>query len=728
MSDEKELQLRRSLPILRAQNPNYFGNLSKLDLPDIPKAVLNMVEVTKYEQLTCIGYEPESEVLAAVVKVKQTSGYSGGPCTDGSWEYVRFYLDYGDGTWIDHGMAGFNIHDLKTRGDLCYAVPIHIDPKKRTFCHREPVLPRVRAILSWNDVPPPNMPNWLPVWGNVLERDIQIDPWSLVIGTILDLKDQIDVVKIDPSLLDKLKEIVEQQPPIPNPPAPLAELVKVDKDEGEMGVLRAVYPMVLEAAASKSFETVTGLTKAVQALNIDLSKFDDFILKPKFNTRYEELHCVGLDRAESRLHGVVQIKRRSGYSGGLCSKGSKEYIAFYLDFGSGWVYQGTTSVTVHNIPQIPNGGLWYQASLPVNLDPYREEWCKTGFAKIRGILSWGVPPTPYDPDHVSHWGDHEDCVIEIKPLPEGIVPGQFTPFLESIGNMALPNINAAGYATGDAVSGEYAGAKDSPFGGNIPLKGNAFFAPSPLEYQIWLKRPGDPSAQPYTTSFDVWVTTYPSTTPVKVKQIASGGWFDYLPSTTVSVAGGLLGMLSGLADGEHQVYLLFRQPAGPIIAWTTPKTFMVDNTRPVVDVEITSGTGNCGKFDKGDTISGTFKMTEVHSRSLSIYVTPTDEGKGGVMKITAAAPAGGAAVFPITETTVTAANPDGADPNKVRVTMTYNDGVLSGSGVNAGTWTLDTTDMDPCGYNIWIHGEDRTIVSGSHVGWDDWDGEGFCLT
>ncbi len=73
-------------------------------------------------------------------------------------------------------------------------------------------------------------------------------------------------------------------------------------------------------------------------------------------TYYEELHCVGLDRDGSLLHGVVQIKRDGGNSGGLCTNGSREYIAFYLDFGAGWEYQGTTYVNVHDI-DLPRNGL-----------------------------------------------------------------------------------------------------------------------------------------------------------------------------------------------------------------------------------------------------------------------------------------------------------------------------------------------------------------------------------
>jgi hypothetical protein len=36
-------------------------------------------------------------------------------------------------------------------------------------------LPRVRAILSWNSPPPAATPDWTPVWGNVMDAQIQIE-------------------------------------------------------------------------------------------------------------------------------------------------------------------------------------------------------------------------------------------------------------------------------------------------------------------------------------------------------------------------------------------------------------------------------------------------------------------------------------------------------------------------------------------------------------------------
>ncbi|MCB2124328.1 MAG: hypothetical protein KDD97_01660, partial [Rhodobacteraceae bacterium] len=213
--------------------------------------------------------------------------------------------------------------------------------------------------------------------------------------------------------------------------------------------------------------------------------------------------------------------------------------------------------------------------------------------------------------------------------------------------------------------------------------------------------------------FDADVTTFPSITPVSQTVNAVGDWFPWLAaSPLVTVADNLLGALTGLENGLHNVYLEFRQPFGPVLATTPPKAFMVDNTAPTADIEITSGAGNCGKFGIGEVISGTYAMTGNHSGSLLIHVTPLPEAAGGTMVITSAAPA---AFF----------TPPFAGGSS-SVSISYAALSLNTNGA-AGTWELDTTGMAPCGYNIRIYVQDRTIVSSGPNHWDAGDIEGFCL-
>lgn len=716
--DKRELELRRTQKLQLIQNPNYFGNLTDLKIPDMPKPVLKKIGDTTFEDLTCVGYNPATDILTAIVEVKKATGYSGDACTDGSQEYVRFYLDYGDGVWVDHGVASFNAHDLGFKNDLCYAVSIRVGPKKRSCCDRDPVLPRARAILSWNVEPPANTPNYNPIWGDRLDRNIQIAPRNPIFCWFIDKFEAPGIQKIDPVLLKKVKEQLALVDPVPQPVASVGKLLEKADAKDELSVMRAVFPMVAKLAADKTDIAAFEALKSLKPYDIDLSKFDDFIFNPKFNTSYEELHCVGLDRDRNFLHGVVEIKRKSGYSGDLCDAGSREYIAFYLDFGAGWEYQGTTWVDVHDIDDIPDDGLWYQAYLPVNLDKHRKKWCDTGQARIRGILSWAVPPAPNQPEFIPHWGDREDCHIEIEHLPKGFTPGVVVPFIESIGSMSVAKIDGAGFANGSNIGGLFT-ADDSPFGGKIRISGRiAFPTSNNLEYRVMVKGPSDPAHIAQTITFDQTVTTIVggSLTIADVSVSPTGDWYDYIPQAGPvfkSVADDILVPFYATQEGLHTVYLQIRESGSAFILATTGlEQFFVDNTRPVVDVEITSGGGNCSKFGIGEVLVGTYSMTEIHSRSLSLRVTPAAEAAGGHLAITSVIPAGA----------LPAPMPAGNAYNALSVnalTMTTNGA--------SGQWELDTTGMDPCGYNIRIHGIDRTIVNSGPNSWDWVDIEGFCL-
>src|ERR1039457_2845833 len=178
--EQKELVLpkeRVEFKKLLALNPNYFGNLKGSSFKPVKEIIGN----TTYEKVSCLGFNPALNLLEATVLIKLPSGYNGTLCTPGSTEYVRFYIDYGSG-WVDAGLSSFNAHDISNTLDcakkldkpLAYVVTLSLDPH-RDICKR-PVLPKVRAILSWQTMPPAGLPDWPPIWGNVLDQHIQIKP------------------------------------------------------------------------------------------------------------------------------------------------------------------------------------------------------------------------------------------------------------------------------------------------------------------------------------------------------------------------------------------------------------------------------------------------------------------------------------------------------------------------------------------------------------------------
>ena len=70
---------------------------------------------TSFEELKCIGLDPNHpDTLVGVIQVKKSAGYSGGPCTDGSREYVTFWADFdGNGSFETClGTAQVRVYDL----------------------------------------------------------------------------------------------------------------------------------------------------------------------------------------------------------------------------------------------------------------------------------------------------------------------------------------------------------------------------------------------------------------------------------------------------------------------------------------------------------------------------------------------------------------------------------------------------------------------------------------
>ena len=198
---------------LLLQNPNYFGNLS-----DSKFKPVNIIQNnTTYEELTCVAFNPDFNILEATIAIKRPLGYGGGLCYAGSFEFVRFFVDYGSG-WVDEGVASLNVHDIPDEKDcaqklnkpLTYVLTLQLDPKKRRCAF--PLLPKVYVVLSWNVIPPVTV-GIPPIWGNSLECNIQIKPRKPI---IIDVFDEAKL-KIPPEY-----EVVSDIPiPIPDPP-PLA--------------------------------------------------------------------------------------------------------------------------------------------------------------------------------------------------------------------------------------------------------------------------------------------------------------------------------------------------------------------------------------------------------------------------------------------------------------------------------------------------------------------------
>src|SRR5271154_6652964 len=75
---------------LLLDNANYFGNIDKSPLKPVKKMVAN----TDYEQLNCVGYNPDKQFLEATISIKRPSGYGGELWQDGTAEKNPLFTDH----------------------------------------------------------------------------------------------------------------------------------------------------------------------------------------------------------------------------------------------------------------------------------------------------------------------------------------------------------------------------------------------------------------------------------------------------------------------------------------------------------------------------------------------------------------------------------------------------------------------------------------------------------
>ena len=160
------LRERRMFRLLLQSNPNYFGNAPFSHLPVRSPVSCN----TYYEALSCLGYSPEKRQLAAVIGLYRSTGYGAGTRVSSAPEFVRFYFSFDGGeSWEDQGCTSVEVHNAVALADRQYAVSLELPEDARSFPSPRA---RLRAILSWNDMPPAEKPDWKPVFGNIMETTV----------------------------------------------------------------------------------------------------------------------------------------------------------------------------------------------------------------------------------------------------------------------------------------------------------------------------------------------------------------------------------------------------------------------------------------------------------------------------------------------------------------------------------------------------------------------------
>jgi hypothetical protein len=474
--------------------------------------------------------------------------------------------------------------------------------------------------------------------------------------------------------------------------------------------LAELSALIQNPSAAQS-QMAAGFTGSLAGVEIDPGVVGQ-LFPTEGNTQYEQLEAIGFNQSQNVLSGVIRVKLPNGYSGGPCTAGSQEFVTFWADLDNSGNFAtclGTTSVNVHDIQDLPKNGLEYSVFLPVDFSKYQQP-CEQGakIVPIRAILSWQVAPPCANPNFVPVWGNREQTLIQLVP---GTAVQAQVPFLSALGDIPEISINASGTANGAAIHTGFV-AVDSPFGGVITVAGHISNASAGLKYRVMIKPHGAPDTayvpltdepQGLTLIIDTWDPINGWVQTPTTLHADSDGYYpfeDY--SSNHAVEGNIMGRwYSTLAqDGlTFDLRIDLSVDGNPAHdRHSNVVTALVDNTPPVATLDINLGVGvECADFDPGATFTGTYTATDVHFKQFSFVILPPGPAHG---------------ILPVP--------PSG-------LSSLYAGGMIPDPGIAGGTYTLNTTGMDPCGYSLTLQVWDRTNVNSGQTNYFNEASVGFCI-
>jgi hypothetical protein len=644
---------RQHFSLLTLSNPNYFGNDPKSTFKSgLPQPFSNQ---TTYEQLSCVGLNPQFDYVEAVVDIKENSGYSGGICSTGSYEYVRFYADYTNtNNWTDLGLASVRVHDIPGDKPLSYTVRVPVIDPPRHYCTASNLV-KIRAILSWSAPPPANTPDYPPVWGHHVDVNVQIRPtyrrrWS----------DFIDItkLKIEPDMKSFLSAVdLDNELKVTPKKLDLVEKYQLYAS-ANVPPHRFAFAEVKSAAAKPLLLAAQSSVSLFDSIKLPAGAIDELIKGFQFPshdaTEYEQVTCAGYRPEDDAVGAVVTIKKTTGYSGSLCTTGSPEYVAFWADIG-GWQFLGMTAVQVHDLAAVPAGGVQYAVNLPVDTTVWRQI-CAGGakVVKLRAVLSWSTPPSSTDPDEAPYWGNHTDTHIQLRP---GNPADIGVPQLLNISGYSVssdPSTNEIDPGTGLTRTG------DAPFGGILAIRGVLPGYGANRHYRIDVKRAAAADSS-YTSLINpvtlrifeengssvgdcssdsgLQLECFPVVPPVDLGDGLGAVWYEYQNRTiggvTRHIEDNTLGYWHTTPgdEGLWNIRVTFRDG----LVETTPSavTVFLDNTPPVINASWSAAVeATCNKTTTGTTVVGTYTISDTagtpqgapHLSRLTIELIPALPG------------------------------------------------------------------------------------------------------
>jgi len=255
-----------------------------------------------------------------------------------------------------------------------------------------------------------------------------------------------------------------------------------------------------------------------------------------------------------------------------------------------------------------------------------------------------------------------------------------------VGGMPVGNINSEGLANGWSATTPPFEAFDSPFGGTVEILG---LMPSceeckrfKVEYGEWsgpTTPPGPASFKPLTDSFKEWTFIWPSLW-VRVDRIpTSEGWLDIICDSDPVMGGLYYPWNTGDKNGKYSLRLTVEDVGGTEHV-SSPVVVVIDNIHPNATLSLLS-TPNCGDIKIGDTVTGKITATDDHFYSYKLSYR--------------------CGLHP-------------PCPGSILPVRKYAN--VSDQGDAGLTFTWNTTDLPPCGYEIRLEVWDRTIVNNGR-GW-----------
>ncbi|HEX8172745.1 MAG TPA: hypothetical protein VF824_19565 [Thermoanaerobaculia bacterium] len=672
--------------------------------------------ITSWEELGCVGYNPELSLLEATVTIKRSSGYSGGLCAAGSTEYVRFFVDYEDGAGFqDAGIGTVQVHDIPDddpgpQHPLRYLVQLPLDADPHRKLCRTAVLPKVRAILSWN-TPPSTDPNATPVFGNRVDTRVQLKPrlGFLPIDAVnAGVLDANIGATLGPATFLKFKPV---QPDFLSK----AQMYTEARAEHRLA-FAASQPQTLAALKPLAPTNVTFNEGLLKALKIDLSKLIA-ALNDKANVDYEELTCVGLNPARDTLGAIVRVKKAVGYSGSLCELGSQEHVAFWADWNNNgsFDYLGTASVEVHDVPH--TDAIDYAVQLPTpKILQHLKKCANVNVIRIRAVLSWSSLPSTTDPWDLNTWGNRVDVLVQLRPGQSGGLG--ITHLLYDIGNVTMENIDPATHL---AYPGTPGPSTYRPWGGAIRIGGRIYGTGTPgsVHYRLRVRKSGTSAWTTLVNPFTIELMHPLPSDPLYPKEFVTvnadaNGWRPYLENPTapfpILERTALLGWWNtGAAEqGTYDIQLQYTDSnvaSGPIvITGEQTVTIEVNNkdftTSPnwgtsidtAYDVDIVIQGGDCKLYPHGTDLSGTplrldgrVKVIHPYFSQYTLDLQPSTHVNAAQTRINGVV-------------------------TTVRACTALSDHGDDGSGGVTGLWSIvNAATIDPCGYTVLLRAWDRTI-------------------